>query len=263
MNKKNLCVVKAVSKDETRYILNGVCFDKDHTVATSGRMLAAVTYPNGEEPGMDKLYPVIISKKQVIEIDKLFDKKSVLSLAGEKDSCTLTLTREKDKVDLQCKPLEGRYPAWQHVFPKDPPELTLSFSPYLLGEICSMATAFHRGDKGVPQIRIEAWSYNDPIVIRASSAETGQDFIGVIMPMRDKEVQTIAEAKEAAEYRARHEAGMAEAAAKNLIIELADIVQDYALREQEPITPATEAALKKAKAIKEGGSANEASSEKG
>jgi len=253
VNKKNLCVVKAVSKDETRYVLTGLCLDKEHTVATSGRMLAAVTYPKMEAAGIAEVAPLIISRKHVIELNKLFDKKSALTVLKEGEVCTITLTREKDKVDLQFIPIEGQYPTWQHVLPKDPPEVIIPISPYLLGQICEMVLDFQRGDKGVPLMHLEVWDYNSPIMVKASSADTGQDFIGVVMPMWDKAVEALADAKEAARQREEHAAGAKAHATKDLIKGLVGKLDHYANKKDGVHYPAVQSVIDRAKVALEGG----------
>ena len=117
----------AQSTDETRYILNGVYFnfkdDKLSLVATDGRRLALV----GKEMEVPAASAgaIILPAKTVGELLRLLDKgekvkinfndrRAAFQIATDKDSSGLI-----DSVYLYSKVVEGNYPNYQQVVPKE------------------------------------------------------------------------------------------------------------------------------------------------
>ena len=120
-------VAYAQSTDETRYILNGVYFnfkdDKLSLVATDGRRLALV----GKEMEVPAASAgaIILPAKTVGELLRLLDKgekvkinfndrRAAFQIATDKDSSGLI-----ESVYLYSKVVEGNYPNYQQVVPKE------------------------------------------------------------------------------------------------------------------------------------------------
>ena len=120
-------VAYAQSTDETRYILNGVYFNfkdgKLSLVATDGRRLA-LTAKEMEVPAASA-GAIILPAKTVGELTRLLDKgekvkinfnerRAAFQIATDKDSSGLI-----DHVYLYSKVVEGNYPNYQQVIPKE------------------------------------------------------------------------------------------------------------------------------------------------
>ncbi|MEN9662107.1 MAG: hypothetical protein RL324_1056 [Verrucomicrobiota bacterium] len=120
-------VAYAQSTDETRFILNGVYFNfKDQKlslVATDGRRLALVS-KEMETPAA-KSGAIILPAKTVSELVRLLDKgakvkisfsdrKSAFQIATDKDTTGLI-----DNIYLYSKVVEGNYPNYLQVIPKE------------------------------------------------------------------------------------------------------------------------------------------------
>ncbi|MEY4938276.1 MAG: hypothetical protein RIQ93_11 [Verrucomicrobiota bacterium] len=120
-------VAYAQSTDETRYILNGVYFSfkdgKLALVATDGRRLALV----GKEMDVpaESAGAIILPAKTVGELTRLLDKgekvkinfndrRAAFQIATDKDTSGLI-----DHVYLYSKVVEGNYPNYQQVIPKE------------------------------------------------------------------------------------------------------------------------------------------------
>ncbi len=120
-------VAFAQSSDETRFVLNGVYFtfkdEKLSMVATDGRRLALIakglTLPEAQSGA------VILPAKTVIELTRLLDKgaevkinfdhrRAAFQIATDKDTSGLV-----DHVYLYSKVVEGNYPNYQQVIPKE------------------------------------------------------------------------------------------------------------------------------------------------
>ncbi len=120
-------VAYAQSTDETRYILNGVYFNfrdgKLALVATDGRRLALI----GKEMEVpaESSGAIILPAKTVGELTRLLDKgakvkinfndrRAAFQIATDKDTSGLI-----DHVYLYSKVVEGNYPNYQQVIPKE------------------------------------------------------------------------------------------------------------------------------------------------
>jgi DNA polymerase-3 subunit beta len=120
-------VAYAQSTDETRYILNGVYFNfkdgKLSLVATDGRRLALISRELEVPP--ESAGAIILPAKTVSELTRLLDKgeklkinfndrRAAFQIATDKDSSGLV-----DSVYLYSKVVEGNYPNYQQVVPKE------------------------------------------------------------------------------------------------------------------------------------------------
>ncbi len=120
-------VAYAQSTDETRYILNGVYFNfkdsKLSLVATDGRRLALVS--KEMEVPEASAGAIILPAKTVGELTRLLDKgekvkinfsdrRAAFQIATDKDSSGLI-----DHVYLYSKVVEGNYPNYHQVIPKE------------------------------------------------------------------------------------------------------------------------------------------------
>ena len=120
-------VAYAQSTDETRYILNGVYFNfkdgKLSLVATDGRRLALVS--KEMEVPTSSAGAIILPARTVGELLRLLDKgekvkinfndrRAAFQIATDKESSGLV-----DSVYLYSKVVEGNYPNYQQVIPKE------------------------------------------------------------------------------------------------------------------------------------------------
>jgi len=121
-------VAYAQSADETRYILNGVYFNfrdgKLSLVATDGRRLAVVSkeLPAPAPAGG----AIILPAKSVTELTRLLDKGEKVKIDFNERRCTFQIATDKDSssglvdsVYLYSKVVEGNYPNYQQVIPKE------------------------------------------------------------------------------------------------------------------------------------------------
>jgi DNA polymerase III subunit beta len=120
-------VAYAQSTDETRYILNGVYFNfkdgKLALVATDGRRLAMVSkempVPGGSSGA------IILPAKTVAELLRLLGKGDKLKIAFNERRAAFQIDTNKDNsgltdaIYLFSKVVEGNYPNYQQVIPKE------------------------------------------------------------------------------------------------------------------------------------------------
>jgi len=120
-------VAYAQSTDETRYILNGVYFnfrdEKLTLVATDGRRLALIS-KEMEVPAASA-GAIILPAKTVSELARLLDKGSKVKINFTDRRAAFQIATDKDTsglidhVYLYSKVVEGNYPNYQQVVPKE------------------------------------------------------------------------------------------------------------------------------------------------
>jgi DNA polymerase-3 subunit beta len=111
----------SVSTDETRYSLNGVFMEekergKVHMVATDGHRLAVIERAIGST-GLEK--GVILPRKGLAEVRKLLEgvEDGVVAI-GFRENLGLVV---KEKVELFMRLIDGEFPDYSKVIPKDNP----------------------------------------------------------------------------------------------------------------------------------------------
>jgi DNA polymerase-3 subunit beta len=119
-------VAYAQSSDESRFILNGVYFsfrdDKLTLVATDGRRLALVS-KELEIP--DGAASIILPAKTVAELGRLLEKGATVRVAFNDRRAAFQIATDKDNsglvdsIYLYSKVVEGSYPNFQQVIPKE------------------------------------------------------------------------------------------------------------------------------------------------
>ncbi len=117
----------AQSTDETRYILNGVYFNfrdaKLSLVATDGRRLALIS--KELEVPAESAGSIILPAKTVSELTRMLDKGEKLKIAFNERRASFQINTDKDSsglvdsIYLYSKVVEGNYPNYQQVIPKE------------------------------------------------------------------------------------------------------------------------------------------------
>ena len=120
-------VAYAQSSDETRYILNGVYFSfrdaKLTLVATDGRRLALIS--KEMDVAADRAGSIILPAKTVTELLHMLNKGTTLKIAFNERRATFQIATDKDtsglldSIYLYSKVVEGNYPNYQQVIPKE------------------------------------------------------------------------------------------------------------------------------------------------
>jgi DNA polymerase-3 subunit beta len=120
-------VAYAQSTDETRYILNGVYLNfregKFSLVATDGRRLALIA--KEMDVPAESAGAIILPAKTVFELGHLLDKGEKVKINFNERRCAFQIGTNKetnglvDSIYLYSKVVEGNYPNYQQVIPKE------------------------------------------------------------------------------------------------------------------------------------------------
>lgn len=186
LNKNNLKIVEIFNDNSQE---NGLLIKKDRTVVNDGRKLLEVFIKEAPEHQDDK--DVIIDIQTV---------KTVLAMAGNNTvmvsqkhlnypnvgEVTFEIRDSECTKTIQAKPVEGKYPDYEEVYPKADPILTIGFSPKYLAEIFSKVEEIINPDDAdiypYNSVKLEFYSSDKPVKFSAEGMN-GQKIQGLLMPV--------------------------------------------------------------------------------
>lgn len=192
----------AVSKEETRYYLNGVHIEPHPTkgallVSTDGHRMVCIHDADGvcDQQAIVKLPPYVRrlckDKKASLGIDR-----AVLEVDAGQNSATVivettnpqgSVTRTTPLVTAHKVLIEGTFPNWRHVIPSGEmePMPLAAFNPRLLADLGAFGAKFVTGGfsgRGAMYfLRQKGKEGMDPTLVRFSGIE---HVFAVLMPMR-------------------------------------------------------------------------------
>ena len=200
-HREHLNAVKFASTDETRYILNGVLMTETETglraVATDGKRLAVVESTGGmvaedfpNVPGMDTApntaKSAIVPSECIDKVRRSLPKKNKLPVLGTalvklgESQSTLCTTDLSNASVVPTRNIEGTFPNWEQVLPKEEPKFRIGVNPALLRELLEVAESNSR--KGVA-VCMEFWSENEPMRVCTDNGH-GIKTTLILMPMK-------------------------------------------------------------------------------
>lgn len=203
LNKRNLAVVGATSKEESRYTLQAVCMEPDgSTVATDGRILArcspakadASNFPaNGNGNPAGWAGRVLLPVDFVARAIKLLPKKNripildnvAVGMEDKPDHEMLVAQADLPPQDARAVPVKGIFPNYEATIPREieTPLAEVKLDVDLLMRLLKIAREFDAG-RNDHSIRLRIYGPERAVRIDAINREDGQEFTGVIMPLR-------------------------------------------------------------------------------
>ena len=197
LTKAELNLAKLAEERASRYCINGIAVQPDHTVVTNGHYLVAVThstlsdknYPETEglvpkelENGPAVKETVLLNAKAAIDAAKALPKKTkipVLGCAALSTDRTL-FVNDLESVKQFKSDSSGTFPQWEKVIPEGKPKAEIVLNAEYL-EMMARFVREHGPD--VPAVRLTI--YNDSTSIRFDSyTPDGQEILALLMPMR-------------------------------------------------------------------------------
>lgn len=200
LNKWNFGLHRFAARDESRYSIGVVRVVEDATISTDGHRLTRLTIPKAEAenfPQMEGINPaasvnggVSLSVEDAKRIEKMLPKKSTIPILvnaaldpGEVKAETVKvgMTDLETPQVLSCQRQTGQFPNWEIVIPKDEPVLTIDLDAKLLGELLDYVAKF---DDREHRVKLTLYNQDKAIRLDAHNDESGQDFMGLLMPLR-------------------------------------------------------------------------------
>lgn len=182
-------ILKAVaafaSRDETRYILQGVCVEasKEKTllIATNGRM--AVIYNATDDIDWVKTPDVALSFVVPIHLIQKAEPDALRRVAlNQWNGDGVEFVSLTGKIEMRDKTVEGHYPNWRHIIPaKEPTPMTrICINPGFLDRFSKFANAVSHSGAGV--ILQQRGGEFEALTIHPATALN--NWIGILMPLR-------------------------------------------------------------------------------
>ncbi len=207
LNKHNLSITQFATRDEGRYSLACILVTPEATIATNGFTLARVTTPKLDvksfpvTPGVKPsttFRPFNLPLDAADTIRKAIPKKTTIPILGNVMIDGKATDAKPDDGTLDCAVLavndlenpqvfrprkeEGKFPAWEKVVPeRKGAKAVFTLDARYLAKLAAWVAKF--ADPRSPQLCIRYYGELDGIRFDAHSPD-GQEFVGVIMPMR-------------------------------------------------------------------------------
>lgn len=164
----------AASSEETRYYLNGVCVEvrdgRGFMVATDGHKLLCAPFETNEEDCQH-----IIPRKLINNLKVNTKSESDLTLTINEDSVSINF----DGVTVVGKAVDGTFPDWKRVIPREVSDEPVQFNNALLKDMDDAAKLVSGRKDSVAYVR---QSGNNPALIGFD----GEGMLGVVMPRLPK-----------------------------------------------------------------------------
>lgn len=185
-------VVYAQSADESRYILNGVYFsitsDKVSLVATDGRRLSLIS--KDAQLSEETVGSFILPAKTVAELIRLLGKEPELKISFTDKQAIFEISVEENNkegligsISLQSKLVDGKYPDYTQVIPKETIH-RIKVERELLLECIQRAALVTSEKNNAVRIKI----HNNLVEISASSTEYGDSQESIAISYEGPEV---------------------------------------------------------------------------
>lgn len=193
LNQNNLNVCKIASKSETRPELAGVFITKDKTVATDSFRLIEMSTPSNikaedypkvqGKTAMRGFKPFIISAKELSKI-KIPKNKSLpivenIAISHVDNTHVELMTTDLETADIKSfRKIDGTFPDYEKIFPKENPKAEVELNAEYLAEVCEVLSKINN----LKSVKIKFYGDNMPLVLEAKNQD--QASRAMIMPLR-------------------------------------------------------------------------------
>ena len=160
-------LVPLASKDETRYNIVGIHCEEKVAVATDGQMLGLQRLPEFCSDHAGRILRIQPSKVR-----------KGLAYIPEKFSDTNGGPNTVSQTGAIAEEIDGEYPDWKQVLPKEAPTFSYSLNASYLTALCKFVTANEKGLEAA--IRLDFYGPNNAVTIRGNR----DDRAALLMPMR-------------------------------------------------------------------------------
>tara|TARA_R110002020_G_scaffold119835_2_gene273286 strand:+ start:1515 stop:2102 length:588 start_codon:yes stop_codon:yes gene_type:complete len=181
-------VALAQGKEQSRYYLKGVCFDREYAVATDGHLMtvakAGVSYGSFDK-GAEIPEPVVmpVSTKAITAMKKsaashvLFD--GEMLKVFDDDGAVLYIE--------QCESIDCTFPNWRGLIPtvEENAECAAAFSNVLLAKLAATATILSSGATIAVNLKgKDALSPHKVMYGNGQLRDYGEDIYSIVMPIK-------------------------------------------------------------------------------
>lgn len=200
LNKNNLVIAKLASKEENRYVINGVLVKPDCTVVTDGHMLVEVSTPDvalDDVPAIDGITPTrefepfILSRESAIDIFEAIPKKPTKPIlehafvgkeSNESELAVIGMSDAYNPKLFKSRKVEGVFPDYKSVIPSvESAEVSTCWNLDLLAPLLTTLASFKSDRWRWSAATFHIKGPEDPVRIDMKAGE--QKVTAVFMPM--------------------------------------------------------------------------------
>jgi len=175
LTKLSLMIQKIVSKEASRFTLNGILITNKETVATDSHRLTRVKHLFVQDK-MDR--HVVLKATDAISLSKMAGKEPI-EVMGATAADISFRTRASNTT---FEPLEGSFPDYLRVIPsKTEDHICIIFNPKMMQGLMEI----HGAADDCVRMYVHPRNPNNNAIILESAREDGQDVQSLLMPVRD------------------------------------------------------------------------------
>jgi hypothetical protein len=199
LNRHNLSIAALASRSDNCYSLGSILVEPKRTAVTDGHLALTVStpdIPDADAPAIEgfsptlEFAPFMLPAAAALDIAKAIPKNSNLPVlqnafvdAGANGTANLAVTDLETPRIFGVKKTEGKFPNVDMVIPKtDDAEIAIALSPDLLIKLLRVMSPIC--DSKQPSVILRIKDPESQIRIDAKNPVTGQEAIGVLMPMQ-------------------------------------------------------------------------------
>ena len=207
LNKPSIdAVAQFAGHDDARYMLTGIHLEASgNLIATDGHMLGIVTpgeplpdadFPSvgqstGEQPA---LMPCTLALDGLMQVSKAIPKKSIQPIikhalldhtaTNANGKAVFYVTDLDNPQIVNVAKLDGTFPNYAAVIPKDPPVYRIVFDAQLLKRLAVAALTLGKDDKQTTALELEFTASGLQGMKATSTNKDGQILTAVVMPLK-------------------------------------------------------------------------------
>lgn len=175
LTKLSLMIQKIVSKEASRFTLNGILITDKECVATDSHRLTRVKHLSVQDK-MDR--HVVLKATDAVSLSKMAGKEPIEVM--ESNASDISFRAGASKTTFE--PLEGRFPDYLRVIPsKTGDHICITFNPKMMNDLMEI----HGAADDCVRMYVHPHNPNNNAIILESAREDGQDVQSLLMPVRE------------------------------------------------------------------------------
>jgi len=175
LTKLSLMIQKIVSKEASRFTLNGIFITDKECVATDSHRLTRVKHLSVQDK-MDR--HVVLKSADAVFLSKMAGKEPIEVI--ESNAAEISFRAGANKTTFE--PLEGRFPDYLRIIPsKTDDHICITFNPKMMKDLMEI----HGAADDCVRMYVHPRNPNSNAIILESAREDGQDVQSLLMPVRE------------------------------------------------------------------------------
>lgn len=175
LTKLSLMIQKIVSKEASRFTLNGIFITDKECVVTDSHRLTRVKHLSVQDK-MDR--HVVLKATDAVSLSKMAGKEPIEVMESNASSISFRAGASKTTFE----PLDGRFPDYLRVIPSNTGDhICITFNPKMMKDLMEI----HGAADDCVRMYVHPQNPNNNAIILESAREDGQDVQSLLMPVRE------------------------------------------------------------------------------